>query len=184
MIEGAAASPAELTIRFFSYFTILSNILVAVTFTAMATTQARFSFWRNSSVATAIAVYILIVCLVYQLVLRQTWSPTGFQYVIDELLHSVMPALYLLFWFKYVASDKITWSHIPKWLIFPLVYLLYILGRGLLSGFYPYFFIDAGKLPPVNLAMNIAGLMSLFAIFAAAFVGVSKLIQSKKKASI
>lgn len=181
-MDGTALSYIEVSLRFFSYFTMLTNTLVAIALTAhaMSTSRpSRLSFFRTQGMATALAVYILIVALVYQLVLRHTWSPTGLQRVVDELLHSVMPVYFILFWFKYTTQPALSWSHIPKWLLFPFVYMIVILGRGLLSGFYPYFFIDAGKLTAINLTINIAVLIGLFAVFSAIFVGISKLVALK-----
>jgi hypothetical protein len=45
----------------------------------------------------------------------------------------------------------------------PLAYCLFALLVGAQTGHYPYFFIDAGKLGPAQLAINITGLASLFA---------------------
>ncbi|AGH94461.1 Pr6Pr family membrane protein [Pseudobdellovibrio exovorus] len=179
--DGTTLSYFEITIRFFSYFTMLTNTLVALVLTAHAVTSSKLSFFRMQGMATAVSVYILIVALVYQLVLRQTWSPTGLQRVVDELLHSVMPVFFLVFWFKYAAKPALRWSQIPKWLIFPFVYMICVLVRGLLSGFYPYFFIDATKLPVVSLVINIAVLISLFAVFGLLFVFISKQIGDRLK---
>jgi hypothetical protein len=44
------------------------------------------------------ATLILIVGLVYQVVLG-IWNPTGLQYIVDELLHTVIPLFMLGYWF-------------------------------------------------------------------------------------
>jgi hypothetical protein len=50
MIENSVASLTETTIRFFTFFTILSNILVAVVFTAiLAQPKGKFSFFFKSN---------------------------------------------------------------------------------------------------------------------------------------
>lgn len=48
---------------------------------------------------TAITVFILIVGSVYQIVLRSIWEPTGLQFIVDELLHTVIPLYMLGYWF-------------------------------------------------------------------------------------
>ena len=141
MMENRVASVPETIIRFFSFFTILTNTLVAVYFTVLSLAKNQKGFWQQPGTLTAITVYILVVGLVYQLVLRQIWEPEGMQKVVDELLHSVNPVLVLIFWFIYEKKNNIRWSQLPYWLLYPLIYLVYILVRGHLSGFYPYPFV-------------------------------------------
>lgn len=66
------ASVVETIIRFFSFFTILTNLLVALCFTFLLTksSSALRSFFYRKSTLTAVTVYILIVGLVYNLILR------------------------------------------------------------------------------------------------------------------
>src|SRR4051812_38806133 len=88
------------------------------------------------------AVYITVVGLVYNLILRQLWKPAGLQFVDDELLHSVIPFLFILYWLMFVPKSELKWKDVLFWLIYPLIYLICILIRGALSGFYPYPFIN------------------------------------------
>lgn len=85
-------------INFFSYFTVLSNLIVAICLTAglasPSSTVGRF-FLRNST-RTAVAVYITVVGLVYTLALRSIWNPSGLVLIADRTLHDVVPLLYLL----------------------------------------------------------------------------------------
>lgn len=99
MLANSTHSVFETSIRFFSYFTILSNTIVAVYFTYLTydflihKENIQFSFGTLS----AITVYITIVGLVYQFLLRQTWNPAGMQKVADETLHSLNPLLVIIF---------------------------------------------------------------------------------------
>jgi hypothetical protein len=70
-IVNRTTAVSEALIRFFSYFTILTNIIVAVCFTALALQKGKaFNIFNNPGRLTAVTVYILIVGLVYNLVLR------------------------------------------------------------------------------------------------------------------
>ena len=93
MIQNRQADITETVIRFFSFFTILTNILVALFFTVSALkSKSRLSrvLLMDGSI-TAITALILIVGSVYQLVLRSIWEPTGLQLIVDELLHTITP---------------------------------------------------------------------------------------------
>ena len=140
MLQNSTLPFEEMTIRFFSYFTILTNLIVVVYFTSHIFKNPQKT--EYSGMLTAITIYILIVGLIYQFVLRSAWSPTGMQKVVDELLHSVIPILVLSFWFLYENKSGLNNKQIAKWLIYPFIYLLYVLIRGNFSGFYPYPFID------------------------------------------
>ena len=61
--------PVERVVRYFSFFTILTNLIVAITTTAVALAPdtALGRFLSKPSVQTAVAVYISIVGLVYSL---------------------------------------------------------------------------------------------------------------------
>ncbi len=146
-IVNRTTGVGEAVIRFFSYFTILSNIIVAVCFASLTLQKGKaFRFFSNAGVLTAVTVYIFIVGLVYNLVLRSLWNPQGWQLVADNLLHTVTPLLTLIYWFVYTSTKSISLKQTAGWLLYPLFYLVYVLIRGSFSNFYPYFFIDVSKL--------------------------------------
>jgi hypothetical protein len=183
IIENRVEPVGETTIRFFSFFTILTNTLAAIYLTRKAAKRTTLDehFLDKPGVLTSITVYITIVGLVYQTTLRHIWEPTGLQMVVDELLHSIMPVCVILFWFLYEKKSAVTWSQLPGWMIYPLVYLVFILIRGALSGFYPYPFIDVSKLGlPIVLA-NGFFLLLVFLVFCTLYIAVGKTIERRKR---
>ncbi|MEO7044524.1 MAG: Pr6Pr family membrane protein, partial [Ferruginibacter sp.] len=170
-IQNRTADFVETTIRFFSFFTILTNIIVAIFFT-----NNIYSKKLNSSKLTAVTVYITIVGLIYQVVLRQIWKPEGMQFVVNELLHTVIPLLAIIFWGMFAVNRLTPYSRIAKWAIYPLVYLVYVLVRGNFSGFYPYPFIDVTSLGIEKTLVNAAMILVLFIALAAIFLFIGKRI--------
>jgi hypothetical protein len=140
IIENRAASLTETILRYFGFFTILTNILVALCFTFLLTGKSKF--FHKKSTQTAIAVYILVVGAVYNLVLRFLWQPQGLQWLVDELLHTVIPLFYLCHWFIHSSKQALPWKNALPWLLYPLVYICYTLIRGSIVHFYPYPFLD------------------------------------------
>jgi len=183
MLNVSLETTAETTIRFFSYFTILSNTLVAVYFTVMWLKKPSLLLLRlqKPGILTAVTLYISIVGLVYQLVLRSIWSPTGMQKLVDELLHSVMPLFVIVFWYLYENHKATSWKLIPKWLIFPSLYLVYILIRGHFSNYYPYPFMDVTQLGLNQVLLNSGVLVLVFVAVAFGFVGISSLLSKEQK---
>lgn len=172
MVENSQTPLAETTIRFFSYFTILTNIIVAVYFTCRAFN--RFPKIKKSGIPTAITIYILIVCLVYQLILRSAWTPTGLQKLVDELLHSIIPILVLIYWYLYENKKDLSYQQIPYWAIYPLIYLLYILIRGYFSDFYPYPFVNVLDLGYFQVFINSFWVLLLFVMLSILFIRIAK----------
>lgn len=132
----------ETIIMFFSYFTALTNILVALYFTAQIFKFRVLEFLRKETALTAITAFIGLVGLVYQLTLRSTWQPIGFQIIIDELLHSVIPLYVLFYWGLYVKISGFNLRNLLIWLIYPFTYFMIVMIKGNFSSYYPYPFID------------------------------------------
>ena len=157
--SAMSLSLTEGTIRFFSFFTIQTNILAALVLTAFAIKSSPDEWLVHPFVRSAVAVYIAMVGLVYIALLRHVWAPQGAQWIADAVLHYVMPVGNLLFWLSCVRKTGLRWYDPLLWLIYPLLYLGFILVRGRMSGFYPYPFIDAKALGYAGVAANTVGLL-------------------------
>ena len=182
MMQNRTESLAETTLRFFSYFTILTNCLVALYFSVLWYKKPLSLLYRfeKPGFLTATTLYIMTVGIVYQLMLRDLWEPAGMQKMVDELLHSVIPIYVFVFWIFYENKKDILWSAVPSWLLYPLSYLIFILLRGNLSGFYPYPFVDVTELG-FEKVLTISGLLFLaFVLGAVVLVGLGKSIKTDK----
>ncbi|WP_213938406.1 Pr6Pr family membrane protein [Pseudomonas sp. dw_612] len=158
-------------VSFFSFFTVLTNTLVAVVLTCELTAResAAKRWFLRPSVSSGIAVSIAVVALAYSLLLRHLWHPEGWQLLADELLHDIMPLLFLIYWWCCVPKGTLRLWHIPLWVVYPLVYFAYALLRGHLLGAYPYPFIDAGTLGYPQVFINAGGIL-------VGFVGIALLV--------
>ena len=159
----------------FSFFTILSNLLAAFCLAAFAFPRCgHLAFFRKPRVATAIALYMLVVAAIYIAILEGLWVPTGLMRVLDTLLHYVMPALFLVFWAVFVPKGATRYADIPRFLAFPALYGAYVMLRGALTGEYPYPILDAGRLGYAAAFANMAAITMLFTVLGAVFVAADK----------
>jgi hypothetical protein len=171
MLDARVVDILETTIRFFSYFTILTNILVAIYFTAVVIQgNSRNRLLSAPGALTAITGYITIVGLIYQIALRHLWQPEGQQWVVDELLHTVIPIVVIFFWYFNESSFPIRFQQIGVWLIYPLVYFIFILIRGGFSNFYPYPFVDAAELGLTRALINGGCLLILYTLLSVLYI--------------
>lgn len=135
-------------VRFFSFFTITTNTIVFLCSALLlfgGKSKANV-FFRKCTTLTAVTVYILIVGIVFNLLLRSTLHLEGHHLIVSEIFHTVVPILFFVFWLFFVSPEKISFKVISSWLIYPIIYIIYTLFHGLATEFYPYPFIDATQL--------------------------------------
>ena len=164
ILEGGTRSPLGSTVVFFSYFTILTNILVALALTAPAIApDSRLGRWTASEgVRAALAMYIAVVGLIYHALLASTWSPQGLLVYVNQILHTVMPLAFVLDWLLFVPKGRLRWIDPVKWLAYPLLYGVWTVIHGQLIGWYPYWFIDIGALGWSGALVNFGLLLVFF----------------------
>jgi len=152
-------SQTEGIVRFFSYFTVQTNILAALVLTAFAIKTGPDEWLVHPFVRSAVATYILMVGIIYDTVLRPLEPLQNMVSFTNLMMHYAMPLAYLAFWLTCVRKAGLRWYDPLLWLIYPLFYLGFVLVRGKMSGFYPYPFIDAKTLGYAGVAANTAGLL-------------------------
>ena len=165
----------------FSYFTILCNLLVALSlsFSIFFPKTKTGIYFSSISVQTAIALYIFIVALVYNSVLRGLLILEGWQIVVDNMLHVVIPILYLLYWFFFVPKTYLNWKNGMYWILFPLFYLIYSLIRGAIVQWYPYPFLNADKFGYAHVLFNIGMMVFVFLLGAMGVIALTKIKYNK-----
>jgi hypothetical protein len=167
-------SIAQAVVRFFSYFTVLTTLFATIGLTAQAVDPESGRPFARPNAQTAAAVYIFVVAAVYIVFLRGLWQPAGAQKLADNLLHYAMPAIYLVYWAAFVEKHGLLFRNAVDWLIFPAVYLVYVLIRGVIIGQYPYPFIDVGVLGYQQVAVNAVMLLAVFLILGLAAVAAGR----------
>jgi hypothetical protein len=163
-------------VSFFSYFTVLTNTLVATVLTCELTSResAARRWFLQPWVSSGIAVSIAVVGLAYNVLLRHLWHPQGWQWLADELMHDVMPLLFLAYWWCCVPKGALRLRHIAAWAIYPVVYFAYSLWRGHLLAVYPYPFIDVEKLGYPQVFVNAGGVLVGFVVIALVLIGLDR----------
>ena len=179
IIANRQAPVIETLFRFFAYFTVDTNIIVALCFTFICLgTKYRFGrFFSRPSTITAITVYITIVGIVYNVILRSLWAPTGLQMIVDEILHTVIPALVIIYWLIFVPIEELKWKNAFPWLIYPIIYMTYALVLGAITKFYPYPFVDVNELGYNKALINTGGVLLVIFILSLALIGTGKLMK-------
>jgi hypothetical protein len=174
--EWHGKGPWLATIRFFSYFTIVANLLVALvcTFSLVRSTGRLQTFFSSARVRGAAALYIGVTGSIYFAVLSALWTPTGFQWLADVSLHYAVPLMYLALWIGFEPRRTLAWSDLVRWLIFPLVYLVWTLARGAWLHEYPYPFIDVDAIGMPRVLQNALAVTAFLVVLGAVLIGFNR----------
>jgi hypothetical protein len=177
MLQVPDISRIEAVVRFFSFFTILTNLLVTFGYCfPLLLPESRSGRWfAGASARGATLVYIVVVGAVYNLLLRQLYHPVGWAKVADVLVHDAAPIFYIIFWVAFAAKSGLRWMDAAHWLLYPLAYLAYTLARGAIVHFYPYPFVDVMALGYLRVLVNAAGLTVLFWVLGLIVVMIARI---------
>jgi len=166
------------TLDLLSYFTIWSNIVVAVVATVLALHPERDS--RLLRVLRLDALLMITVTgLVYAVLLAGTAKLTGWQIPANSLLHQVTPVVTIVVWLVVGPRRWIAWRTIPEALVLPLVWIAYTLLRGAVIGAYPYPFIDVVRLGYGQVLVNVLAIAVLGVVIGAALLGIDRLLSRR-----
>ena len=179
MLTNRVVAVPETLLRFFAFFTIVTNIIVALCFTFifLGNKYRLGRFFSKPGTVTAITVYITIVGIVYNVILRGIWDPQGMQKLVDELLHSVIPLLFLMFWFIFVPIEQLKWKNAFSWLLYPVIYMAYALIHGAITRFYPYPFVDVNELGYSKALLNAGGVLLIIFLLSLALIATGKVMK-------
>lgn len=177
LLKGPGFTFFSAAVRFFSFFTITTNSIVFIC-TALLLFGGRCrlnTFFRKCTTITAITVYILIVGIVFNLLLRPIVDLKGHHLIVSEIFHSVVPVLFFIYWLFFVSPEKFSFKVILFWLLYPILYIIYTLFHGLVTNFYPYPFIDATKLGLKTAIINGLFVLIAFVVLSVILISISKI---------
>lgn len=170
------------SVKYFSFFTVLTNSLVAVYFAYQALKKEGTMGWFDKpGILTAITVYITVVGLVYNLVLRKIDPSEGLARVNTEIFHCIMPLLVIMFWLLYEKKGVTPYRSVSQWILYPLIYAVYTLIHGDFAGYYPYPFVDVNALGLPRVLLNMAVLLVIFLVFSLGYLRLGKFLHIRQQ---
>jgi hypothetical protein len=142
-LTGGAAQALWVMAR---YFTVLTNLAAAITFSVVAVRPR----WSPPGLIGGVTITILLVGVVYATLLAGLLDLSGGAKIADLLLHRVTPVLVPLFWLLAVPHRRLTHRDPARWSIPPLAYWVYAVLRGGREGVYAYPFLNIARLGWAN----------------------------------
>jgi hypothetical protein len=143
--EGGRFTGAAALLNVFAFFTIQSNLLLAIVCAMLAVRLDRpstvFRALRLSAVLT-----MAVVGIVFHIALAPLYEFIGLAAVANVLLHTVTPLMAVLGWLVFGPRGQTDVRVVAGTVVYPLLWLVFTLVRGPLAGdFYPYPFLDVGE---------------------------------------
>lgn len=151
--------------RFFSYFTIQANFLVAVSTFLIVRGRIESQVFRVVRLASLVG--ITVTGIVAAIALPPSPNYTTGSLVCDRLLHIVVPVLTFVGWAVFGPRGKVTREDLLPSLIWPVLWLVATLALGPLVDWYPYPFLDVGSIGLGRTLLNCALIAALFLALAA-----------------
>jgi hypothetical protein len=129
--------------NFFGFFTMQSNIILAV---VLAVTAVVSLAGRTQSPTLQLAracgtTYIVVVGIVYNTLLANIPGGVSLEWA-NTILHVVMPIYAALDWFVVGDRTPLPWSRLWIVTIYPVLWIAVVLIRGATDGWVPYPFLD------------------------------------------
>jgi hypothetical protein len=165
-LTGSAGEALLIILR---YFTVITNLLVAIVMTVLALGRP-----VRPMVLGGTTLAIILVAVVYMLLLRGLVELSGGAILADTLLHKVVPLLAVAYWLAFAPKGGLRLRDPLLWVLYPLTYLGYALVRGAFEGRYAYPFMDVATLGLARTATNCAVIAGGFVVAGLAMVALDR----------
>jgi hypothetical protein len=125
-------------IFFFTYYTILTNIMLVLIYLSEVADWRWLDWWRTPVVRGMMAGAIALVGIFNHLLLAQLQDLTGLRWLADFILHYITPTWFVLWWLLFQPKQRLKLGDIPLMLLPTLVWLGWAMARGAVVNEYPY----------------------------------------------
>lgn len=151
------------------YFTVITNLLLAIAMTMVALGKRLSPF-----ILGGLTLAILLVGVVYALLLQGLTHLSGGAVWADILLHKLSPPAMALWWLFFAPRGQLRWTAPALWAVYPVLYFAYAILRAMHGDKYPYPFMDVGKLGWSQTLLNVGGIAMAFLIAGALLVWIDR----------
>lgn len=152
--NGPTVAAPERVLRFFSYFTVQSNILVILSCLTLAVAPNRDGrIWRVLRLDAIVGITVTII--VYHFALAPLLNLRGLAALTDITFHYVTPVLAIIGWFLFGPRPRINRATLLWSLAWPALYFVYSLIHGAITNWYPYPFVDIANIGYPRALLNL-----------------------------
>ena len=163
VLFGTGVPLGDRVVRFVSYFTVQSNVIVTL-IAVLLTIRPD----RNGAVFRALRLdallCITVTGVVHFFLLRPIQHLEGWDAVGDVGLHIAVPLLTVVGWVLFGPRPRVAGATLLGSLIYPVLWVIYTFARGAVAGWYPYPFLDVGALGYGRAILDAIGVAVVFLV--------------------
>ncbi|HQZ12490.1 MAG TPA: Pr6Pr family membrane protein [Devosia sp.] len=165
---------------FFTFFTILTNLMLVLIYLSDLARWRWLTWWRNPVTRGMMFGAITLVMGFYHLILAATWDPQGWFKLADVMLHYITPSLYILWWLLFQPKGRLRFTDLGWMLLPPTLWLGWTMLRGAVINEYPYPILEAHRLGYPAVALNILAVLALLLILFTTTIALDRLLAKKR----
>jgi hypothetical protein len=166
-------------LRFFAFFTILSNLFGAVLWLWLAARWRRPRTRTDDLLRGAATLYLAVTFIVVVVLLGGAELSLSNQ-VVDFVVHKLFPVLMVVDWLVDPPETDLRMRDVALWLVFPLVWVAFTLVRGAVDSWYPYPFLDPDNGGYRSVAYHVAAIFAGSLVIAGAIVALGDLGRDRR----
>ena len=178
-ITSRFAEPSLRMLNQFALFSILSNILAAITGLAEAAPAQLEGRMRRVLLHTTLS-SIVLTAIVYHVALASHLSFTGVGWIATQLMHTVAPVLCIAGWLIFSSHRRLDVGTLILSTALPMIWLLLTLLRGGITGWYPYAFLDASALGYPLVLLASFGLVAAYLMLGSIILWIDRAISPSR----
>lgn len=167
----------------FTFFTVLTNLMMALCYVAAATSWSWLDWWNRPFARALTAGSIVMVSVYYLFFLSGLETLSGMENALNIYMHYLAPWLFVLWWLLTPGHGSLRFTDVPKMLIYPLVYVIVVMIRGALVHEYPYPILNVDKLGYGQVAIGCLGMLAGFVAIYAFTVAIDRWLGRRQAAS-
>ena len=152
-------------LNFFTFFTILSNLLAMGVLLEGGRRMLTGAPPVPDMIRGAAVVYMTVTYIVFAILLRdlQEELQTHVAWV-DSVFHRLAPIVLMIGWVVDPPRERISFRRSLWWLSFPLVWVIFTMIRGAVDGRYPYPFLDPANGGYGTVLVYVVAITALFVL--------------------
>lgn len=159
-----------------SYFTMWSNIMVAVVTLVLAINPARRTKWRKG-IHLAALIMILVTAIIYATVISPYVRLKGWAVITNPWQHIVTPTVTWLVWLIWGPRDLSGSGVITRCLTVPLAWVVWMSLYGILVQEYPYGFVNVLVLGWASVIRNMLIVLAVSLVICALIVLLDRILR-------
>jgi hypothetical protein len=170
-------------IYFWTYLTHLSNLGLVLVYLAELTGWRGLGWFRRPQTQAMLAGFITLVMVFYHVMLAPYLAMEGALGLASNLLHYAAPLAFLGWWALFAPHGSLRWRDLPSMLLPGLLYVAWVLVRGLWAREYPYAILDPTTSGYAGVAIGVGIILVAVSLLCALLIGLDGLLGRRRTAS-